>query len=95
MIVSVAMLSVRKGHQAQVVDILNEYVTREKKVAGCVKAYYKQALDNDDTFLVYIEYDNLEHFRAAEKISHHQKKGEKAEFILRPHLLKGFFGNFN
>jgi quinol monooxygenase YgiN len=95
MIVSVAMLTVRKGHQGQVVDILSDYVNKEKKVKGCVKAYYKQALDNDDTFLVYAEYDTLEHFKAAEKISHHQKKGEKPEFILRPHLLKGFFGNFD
>jgi len=97
MIVSVAMLTVRQGHQAQVVDILNDYVTKEKQVKGCVRAYYKRALNNDDTYLVYTEYDNLEHFQDSEKAEPAQEKDKNGnvEFALRPHLLKAFFGNFD
>jgi len=94
MITSVAMISVKPGHEAQVTDILNEHVNKEKKVKGCVKAYYKRALDTHDTFLVYAEYDNLENFKAADKAHEGKKEGEKVEFVLREHILKAFFGNF-
>jgi quinol monooxygenase YgiN len=94
MIVSVAVLSVRQGHQDQVLEIIQKHLEREKSAVGCVQAYFKRALDNDDTFLLYVEYDNLEHFRAADRTPP-RPEGEKVEFALRPHLLKGFFGNFD
>lgn len=96
MIVSVAMISVIKGHEGQVVDILNDYTTKEKKVPGCMRSYYKRAINNDDTFMVYTEYDNMEHFEASEKMVRDQhEEGGKVEFVLRPHILKAFYGNFD
>ena len=95
MIVSVAMISVRPGHQGQVVDILNDHVQKEKAAAGCVKAYFKKAINSEDTFLVYAEYDKMENFQKAEKASQGNKEEGKVEFILRPHILKAFFGNFD
>jgi len=94
MITSVAMISAKPGHEAQVVDILNHHIQEEKKVKGCVKAYMKKALNTSDTFLVYAEYDTLENFKTADKAHEGQKEGEKVEFVLRPHILKAFFGNF-
>jgi len=96
MIVSVAVLSVRKGHEAQAVDILSDYTTKEKKVHGCIRCYFKRAINNTDTFMVYTEYDNTEHFQSSQKkVKEHQQEGGKVEFILRPHILKAFYGNFD
>lgn len=95
MIVSVAMISVKPGHQGPVVDILSEHVNQEKKAPGCVKAYYKKAINSEDTFLVYVEYDNMKNFQAAEEAAQKQKEEGKVEFVLRPHILKAFFGNFD
>jgi heme-degrading monooxygenase HmoA len=94
MIVSVAVLTIRKGHEEKATEIIKAQVEKEKKTTGVVQAYFKKALNNDDTFLVYVEYDNLKHFQAAEKASQLLRKEKKVEFVLRPHLLKGFFGNF-
>lgn len=94
MIVSVAVLTIRKGHQAKASDIIHEHVEREKKAAGVVKAYTKKALNNDDTFLVYVEYDSKKSFEVAEKASKKLKENKKVEFALRPHLMRGFYGNF-
>jgi quinol monooxygenase YgiN len=94
MIISVAMLSVYKEHQDKVIKILEDIIAKEKNVPGCAKAYYKRAINNDDTFLVYAEYDTMEHFQAAEKTAMLVPEGQKPEFILRPYLMKGFFGNF-
>jgi quinol monooxygenase YgiN len=94
MIVSVAVLTIRKGHEEKASEIIKAQVEKEKKTAGVVQAYFKKALNNNDTFLIYVEYDNLKHFQAAEKASQLLKKDKKVEFALRPHLLKGFFGNF-
>lgn len=96
MIVSVAMISVRKGHEGQVVDILRDFTTKEKKAAGCVRCYFKPAINNRDTFLVYAEYDTMEHFQASgKKAKNKQEEGGKVEFVLRPHILKAFYGNFD
>lgn len=96
MIVSVAMISVRKGHEAQVADILQDYTNKEKKAPGCIRCYYKRAINNTDTFLVYTEYDSMENFQASEKkIEQQNAEGGKVEFILRPHILKAFYGNFD
>ena len=95
MIVSIAILTIRKGHQAKAVDIIQGYVNREKKATGVVKAYFKKAVNNEDTFLIYIEYGTLRHFQAAEKASEKLKQDQKIEFTLRPHLLRGFYGNFD
>ena len=94
MIASVATLTARKGHEAKVADILSDYVTKEKKVKGCIRCYFKKALNNDDTFLLYSEYDTLEHFEAANKPDKPQEPG-KIRFILKPHVVKAFFGNFD
>jgi hypothetical protein len=94
MIVSVAVLTIRKGHRAKAVDIIQAHLQREKKAAGVVKAYYKKAVNNDDTFLLYVEYDSKKSFSAAEKSSQKLKEDQKVEFSLRPHLLRGFYGNF-
>ena len=95
MIVSVAMITVKPGHQGPVADILNEHVNQEKKAPGCVKAYYKKAINSDDTFLVYVEYDNMQSFQMTEKEAEKKKEEGKVEFVLRPHILKAFFGNFD
>ena len=96
MIVSVAMISVRKGHEGQVADILTDYTTKEKKVPGCVRCYFKRAINNNDTFMVYTEYDTMDHFQASEKmVQEQQQEGGKVEFVLRPHILKAFYGNFD
>jgi len=80
MIVSVAMISARKGHQAQVTDILSDYITKEKMVPGCIRCYSKRAINNDDTFLVYTEYDTLEHFQASEKMVEKSEEGAKVSY---------------
>jgi heme-degrading monooxygenase HmoA len=95
MIVSMAVLTIRKGHLEKASDIIHAYVEKEKKTAGVVRAYVKKALNNDDTFLIYVEYDTLKSFQAAEKASQKLKENQKVEFELRPHLLRGFYGNFN
>jgi heme-degrading monooxygenase HmoA len=95
MIVSMAVLTIRKGHEGKASALIQKQVEKEKKTAGVVKAYFKKALNNDDTFLIYVEYDSLKSFQAAEKASQKLKKNEKTEFALRPHLLRGFFGNFD
>jgi heme-degrading monooxygenase HmoA len=94
MITSMSVLTIRKGHEGDVVNILKDFVNKEKFTTGCIKAYLKKAIDNDDTYLVYAEYDTMENFQAANKINENKKEDEKVEFILRPHLLKGFYGNF-
>lgn len=94
MIVSVAALTIRKGHRAKAVEIIQRHVEKEKKTSGVVKAYFKQAINNDDTFLIYVEYDSKRSFAAAEKASQKLKQDQKVEFTLRPHLLRGFYGNF-
>jgi heme-degrading monooxygenase HmoA len=93
MITSVAMLTAQLGHEAKVIEILNEFVAQEKKVPGCVRVYFKQALDTRDTFFVYSEYDTLEHFRASDQAVDPPKEG-KIQFRLKPHIVKAFFGNF-
>ncbi len=95
MIVSMAVLTIRKGHQSKASDIIHQYVEKEKKTAGVVRAFAKKAINNDDTFLIYVEYDSLKNFQAAEKASKKLKESEKVEFSLRPHLLRGFYGNFD
>ncbi len=94
MIVSVAALTIRKGHRAKAADIIHQHVEKEKKTPGVVKAYLKKAVDSDDTFLIYVEYDSRRSFAAAEKASQKLKQDQKVEFALRPHLLRGFYGNF-
>ena len=86
MIVSIAVLTIRKGHQAQAAEIIHQHVEKEKKASGVVRAYLKKAVDSEDTFLVYVEYETLKHFQAAEKASQKLKENEKVEFTLRPHL---------
>jgi len=96
MITSVAMVTARPGHEAQVAGILSDYVTKEKNVPGCMRIYHKRALNNEDTFLVYAEYDTLEHFQASEKaFDEANKEGGKIHFSLKPHVVKAFFGNFD
>ncbi len=96
MIQSIAVISIRKGHDADVIKILSEYIEKEKKNKGCLKAYFRKALDNDDTFLAYAEYDSIENFKASEKASAERlKEGGKVESALRPHILKAFYGNFD
>jgi heme-degrading monooxygenase HmoA len=94
MIVSVAVLTIRKGHQGKASDIIRDHLEREKKLPGVVRAYTKKAVNNDDTFLIYAEYDSRKSFEAAEKASQKLKEDKKVEFALRPHLLRGFYGNF-
>ena len=96
MITSVAMVTARPGHEGQVADLLSEYVTQEKKVPGCMRIYHKRAMNNQDTFLVYAEYDTLENFQASEKVfDEAHQDGGKIQFSLKPHILKAFFGNFD
>jgi heme-degrading monooxygenase HmoA len=94
MIVSLSVISVRKGHEKQVVDILNGYVQKEKKVKGCMKVYLRKAIGNIDTFMVYTEYDTKANFEAANKVSVEKMKSKKIEFVLKPHVLRAFYGNF-
>lgn len=94
MIVSVAALTIRKGHREKAIDIIHQHVEKEKKTPGVVKAYFKKAVNNDDTFLIYVEYDSKKSFVAAEKASKKLKDDQKVEFALRPHLMRGFYGNF-
>ena len=42
MIVSLSVVTVRKGHEKQVIDILNDYVQKEKKAKGCLKVYLRK-----------------------------------------------------
>ena len=93
MIVSLTVVTVRKGHEQQVVDILNKFVQKEKKLKGCLKVYLRKAIDNTDTFLVYSEYDTKANFEAANKLTEDKKNSK--EFILKPHVLKVFYGNFD
>jgi quinol monooxygenase YgiN len=92
MISSLTVVTVRKGHEKQVVKILNDFVQKEKKVKGCLKVYLRKAIDNLDTFLVYAEYDSKESFEASNKLDEGQKNSKK--FILKPHVMKLFYGNF-
>jgi quinol monooxygenase YgiN len=95
MIVSVAVLTIRKGTEREFLDILNDYVTKEKKVPGCIRVYYKRAMNNDDTYLIYTEYENRQALDASEKLSAETQKAEgNIEFKMRPYLLKGFYGDF-
>ena len=94
MILSVAMLTVDPGQQEKVVKILEDIVAKEKKVTGCTQAFFKRAINNNDTFMVYAEYDTMEHFQAAEKMTQQMPEGQRPQFMLRPYLVKGFFGNF-
>ncbi len=93
MIVSLSVVTVRKGHEAQVVKILNDFVQKEKKVKGCIKVYMRKAIDNADTFMVYAEYDTRASFEAANKLTDDKAKDKK--FVLKPHVLKAFYGNFD
>lgn len=93
MIVSLAVVTVRKGHEKQVVDILNKFVQKEKKVKGCIKVYLRKAMDNVDTYMVYCEYDTKSNFEAANKLTDEKKKSKI--FDLKPHVLKLFYGNFD
>ncbi len=95
MIVSLAVVTIRKGHDNQVLEILNKYVTGEKSSKGCIKAYVRKALNNVDTFMVLCEYDTLENFQAADQKSVERlKEGGTIDFVLRPHVIKAFYGNF-
>jgi len=95
MIVSLTVVTVRKGHEKQVVDILNGFVQKEKKVKGCMKVYLRKAINNTDTYMVYSEYDTKSNFEAANKVSEEKMKSKKIEFVLKPHVLKLFYGNFD
>lgn len=95
MVVSVAVLTIRKGHEGKVTKIIRAQVEKEKKTPGVVRAYFKKAVNNEDTFLIYVEYDGLKSFQAAEKASQQLKRDKKVKFDLRPHLLRAFFGNFD
>ena len=94
MIVSLSVVSVRKGHEKQVVEILNNFVQKEKKAKGCMKVYLRKAIKNVDTFMVYSEYDTKANFEAANKVSEEKTKSKKIEFVLKPHVLRAFYGNF-
>jgi quinol monooxygenase YgiN len=94
MIISVAMLTIDKERQEKVIKILEDIIAKEKKVPGCTKAFYKRAINNEDTFMVYAEYDTMEHFQAAERMTMQMPEGQRPQFMLRPYLMKGFFGNF-
>ena len=94
MIVSLSVVSVRKGHEKQVVDILNSYVQKEKKAKGCMKVYLRKAINNVDTFMVYSEYDTKANFEVANRVSEEKMKSKKIEFVLKPHVLRAFYGNF-
>ena len=94
MIVSLSVVTVRKGHEKQVVDILNDYVQKEKKTKGCMKVYLRKAINNVDTFMVYTEYDTKANFEAANKAATHKPKNKQNEFVLLPHVRKVFYGNF-
>ncbi len=95
MIVSLAIVTIRKGHDSEVLKILNDYVAKEKAAEGCLKAYVRKALNNVDTFLVFSEYDTLAHFQVVDQKSVERlKEGGTIDFVLRPHVIKAFYGNF-
>ncbi len=95
MIVSVAVLTIRKGTEEKFLALLNNYVTEERKIPGCIRVYYKRALNNDDTYLIYTEYENRKALDASERLSAENAKTEgNIEFKMRPYLLKGFYGDF-
>jgi len=92
MIVSLAVLTIRKEKTGEVSDLLNQFITAEKKRPGVVKVYTKRAMDNEDTFLLYTEYESREAFKASEAAG--EKESQSVGFVLRPYLLKAFYGNF-
>jgi quinol monooxygenase YgiN len=94
MIVSLTVVTVRKGHEKKVVDILNDFVQKEKKMKGCLRVYLRQAMNNNDTYMVYSEYDTIKNFEAANQVSEEKKHSKHIEFVLKPHVLKAFYGNF-
>ena len=94
MIVSLTVVTVRKGHEKQVVKILNDFVQKEKKEKGCMRVYLRPAMNNNDTYMVYSEYDTMKNFEAANQVSEEKKHSKSIEFVLKPHVLKAFYGNF-
>lgn len=91
MVISMAVLTIRKTDSGEVFKLLNEFVTGEKDKPGVLRIYYKRAIDNDDTILLVTEYENRKAFEASDRDS--QKEGNVG-FALRPYLLKAFYGNF-
>lgn len=92
MVISMAVLTIRKEKAAEVFQLLNRFITEEKVKPGVLRAYYKRAMDNDDTILLCTEYDNRKAFEASDRDA--QKEGSVG-FVLRPYLLKAFYGNFD
>ena len=91
MIISLAVLTIRKEKSALVFKLLDQFVAEETAKPGVLRAYYKRAVENDDTVLLYTEYDSRKAFEASDKDA--QKEGNVG-FALRPYLLKAFYGNF-
>ncbi len=91
MVISMAVLTIRKTDSVDVFKLLNKFVTDEKDKPGVLRVYYKRAIDNDDTLLLVTEYKDRKSFEASDKDS--QKEGNVG-FALRPYLLKAFYGNF-
>jgi quinol monooxygenase YgiN len=92
MIVSVAVLTIRKENANEVSTLLNDFVTREKGRPGVVKVYYKRAMNSEDTYLVHTEYEDRKALQASEAAA--EKESKSVGFVLRPYLLKAFYGNF-
>jgi quinol monooxygenase YgiN len=91
MVISMAVLTIRKEKSGQVFELLNKFVTEEKAKPGVMRVYYKRAVDNDDTILLCTEYENRKSFEASDQEP--QQEGHVG-FELRPYLLKAFYGNF-
>jgi quinol monooxygenase YgiN len=91
MVTSLAVLTIRKEKSKQVFEILDKFVAEEKAKPGVLRTYYKHAVDNDDTLLLCTEYEDRKAFEASDKET--LKEGH-ARFVLRPYLLKAFYGNF-
>jgi len=93
MIISLAVLTIRKESAQEVSRLLSDYVTEEKGKKGVIKVFVKRALDNEDTFLVYTEYADRVSYDVSEKVA--RESGKDVGFVLRPHILKAFYGNFD
>jgi quinol monooxygenase YgiN len=93
MVISLAVITIRKESLKEVSELLNQFLSDEKKRPGVLRVYAKRAMDNEDTFLLYTEYEDRAAFDASEKASNEEQKS--VGFILRPYLLKAFYGNFD
>ena len=91
MVISLAVLTIRKEKATEVFKLMDRFVAEEKAKPGVLQVYYKRAVDNDDTFLLYTEYESRKAFETSDQDA--QKEGNVG-FVLRPYLLKAFYGNF-